>query len=1113
MSKSGKDKQLEQDLTHPALSETRPLFVDNRAGNTMARALHDHLQALNTEGALPFGVDIATAFFNVHGFNLIADELNKVGQVRLMLGAEPVPESQRPSRAPGDPPEPAFTKKLVDGALSQLDKGLEHDRDLLPFDEETDAAVRRLLEMLHSNKIEVRRVVRQFLHAKAYIFRLAGGGSVVGSSNLTFSGLRRNLELNLGQYSDPVVGKIENWFDELWEGAEPYDLAGLYDRLMAEYSPYLIFLRVLYELYGEELGEEEEESGDIPLLQFQQHGVWRALRILRKCGGVLIADGVGLGKTFTAGEIIRLYRERRQRVLLICPAALRDSTWRQFLNQHQLLVDSVSFEQLANDPSLGGKGNPLPNPIDDYALVVIDEAHNYRNPDSPARAGVLRQLLMGQRRDVVMLSATPVNNSLWDLYHLLRYFVKQDALLADRGVLSIRERFSKAMREDPFSLSPDLLYPIIDATTVKRTRKFIKKHYENDLIIMPDGRHMPIRFPKPIASTISYDLEEVLPGFLGELEDALMPADGHPRLTLARYTPDNYLLSGDSQPDPTISGLLRSALLKRFESSIHAFARTTGRMVEQHTLFLQALDDGKVIRKEFMRELSALDDEAIDELLETPGVTESSDQYDVVALRRDVESDLQLLDELHREAASVKPEDDPKLAALLEELDCIVVQAEQQAVDAEDAGQKMKVMIFSFYSDTIQWIETYLDRALEKHPRLRRYADRRVSVSGNIPHGGINREEAVFGFAPKTSGAPANRQDDRFDLIITTDVLAEGMNLQQCRNIINFDLPWNPMRLVQRHGRIDRIGSEHEEVFLRTFFPDAQLDRLLNLEGRVRRKLAQAAASVGVEATPIERGAEGDQSFAETREEIEKLHQGNNSLYEDGGTDSAAQTGEEYRQELRKALLQRGDEIRELPWKAGSGMARGPKRGHFFCARVGQRVYLRFIPYGEQGHSEQIIEEIGTCLRMIECTAETPKVMPTDLKQTAFAAWQLAREHIFNSWTYETDPANLHPRVPKINQKIAQYLREHPPVSLDQDDLKNVLDAIEAPCSRREEKMLRAVFESDDHTGIAKSNALVEEIARIGLEPYQAVEPLPPIEQEDIHLIAWMVIESEQVID
>jgi phosphatidylserine/phosphatidylglycerophosphate/cardiolipin synthase-like enzyme len=199
----------------------------------------------------------------------------------------------------------------VDQSLRELDAALLRGRDLLPFDLETDASIRRLLDLLRSGKIEVRRYTRQFLHAKAFLFRTPGGGLVTGSSNLTYAGLRKNVELNLGHFDTPAVPRVEAWFDELWADAEAFDLAAIYDRLMAEFPPYLIYLRVLYALYGEELAQEQQERGEIPLTTFQEHGVWRALRILQKCGGVLVADGVGLGKTFLAGAIIGQYRGRR----------------------------------------------------------------------------------------------------------------------------------------------------------------------------------------------------------------------------------------------------------------------------------------------------------------------------------------------------------------------------------------------------------------------------------------------------------------------------------------------------------------------------------------------------------------------------------------------------------------------------------------------------------------------------------------------------------------------------------------------------------------------------------------------------------------------------------
>ena len=165
-------------------------------------------------------------------------------------------------------------------------------------------------------------------------------------------------------------------------------------------------------------------------------------------------------------------------------------------------MECLSYEELAIDRQIAMADpdqfqDKLQRPLREYQLVVVDEAHNYRNPDAATRAAVLRKLLWGQRRDVLLLTATPVNNSLWDLYHLLRFYLRQDAFLADRGILSIRERFEAAAREDPSALSPDMLYPIIDATTVKRTRQFVKKHYGGDTIRLPDGREATIVFPAP----------------------------------------------------------------------------------------------------------------------------------------------------------------------------------------------------------------------------------------------------------------------------------------------------------------------------------------------------------------------------------------------------------------------------------------------------------------------------------------------------------------------------------------------------------------------------------------------------------------------------------------
>jgi hypothetical protein len=546
----------------------KPFFIDNQGGNTLSRALAEWLGDLESRSSLPNELCVASAYVNPGGLSQLARQTEKIGSIRLLFGAEPAAPSPSRRKPADEPAGPEQMQRLVRADLERMEQGFRQDRDLLPFGSEEDGELRRLIGFLRSSRVETRRYTRHFLHAKAFLVRGPEAGLVSGSSNLTRAGLTWNLELNLGHHDQPLVGRVERWYDELWQQAEPFDLAAIYEEALAAYPPYLVYLLVLWSLYRDEIDEELRETGGIPLTTFQLHGVWRARRILKELGGVLVADGVGLGKTFTAGEIIADYRKRRQRVLLLCPAALRDTTWQRFLHDNQLLVESLSYEQLANEKQLGGPTGHLKSPLEDYALVVVDEAHNYRNPDAPTRAEVLRKLLRGPRRDLVLLTATPVNNSLWDLFHVLRFFLKQDASLAGHGVRSIREKFEQAMKEDPFDLSPDLLYPVIDATTVKRTRRFVKRYYANDLIRGPDGTKVPIRFPRPVAVTIHYDLEGVLPGFFSRLEQILMPEHGRPELTMARYQSDRFRKGNRvDEPDTALVGLLRSALLKRFESS------------------------------------------------------------------------------------------------------------------------------------------------------------------------------------------------------------------------------------------------------------------------------------------------------------------------------------------------------------------------------------------------------------------------------------------------------------------------------------------------------------------------------------------------------------------
>ncbi len=801
----------------------KPKVVTNRGERTVAVAINEVLDTVfshphNTEHE----VWIATAYFNPGGFGLLADELDRVGKVRLLLGAEPQPQDAGPraltTGSPRDRKRSALRRALEGHA-----KNIEQDRDLLGFEQKADGAARRLIEWLRSGKVEVRRYEKGFLHGKAFLIPTDGEGVVAGSSNFTYAGLARNDELNLGWYQPYVVGQVRDWFVPLWEDSAPYDLAAVYEERFEPHDPYVVYLRMLYERYGREVEEEAAGEGQqgVHLTSFQRDGVWRAKRILADHHGVVIADGVGLGKTFVGGAIIDEYvKQRRQRVLIIAPAALRDGPWRKFLSDHQIYAELISYEEFAGDPQITGNDGKraLDQDVADYALVVVDEGHAFRNPETQ-RAEGLRTLLAGLPvKDLLLLTATPVNNSLFDLYNLLSLFIKNDAQFADRGILSLRRHFAEAAALDPDDLSPDRLFDVLDAVAVRRTRRFVKDFY-SDAKIRVNGHDVTIKFPTvKVEPPVTYALDDALPGFFARLEHSLDCASGGcehdteiaalPTLRLARYAPSRYLRSGESDAYETqLAGLLRSGLLKRFESSVHAFAMTCERMAASHDSFLALLAEGRVATGAGLKDWAStetddlLGGQVTDEVLE--GSFDAA-AFDVVNLQADAQADRKLLQQFAAAARKITRRDDPKLAALVEELAAIATQARGDAMSDADERDKRKTIVFTYFTDTVEWIERHLADVIAEDPRLAVYAGRTVSISGD---GLRDKTEVMYGFAPRSSEAPPGSDDDRYDLLISTDVLAEGVNLQQARHIVNYDLPWNPMRLVQRHGRIDRIGS------------------------------------------------------------------------------------------------------------------------------------------------------------------------------------------------------------------------------------------------------------------------------------------------------------------
>jgi len=1179
----------------------RPDFIDNANGNSLVNALNGHFAAAAEKGDLIAEFCIATAYFRPQAFDALMDSLEQLPKIRLLLGAEPLPGGDDDMKL-GEAEDPEeFAARKAEKAAQALLERLKRGRDKLPFTKADRQKIERFVAFLKKGKetgqIECRQVTKSFMHAKAYIFlgkdRIPKG-FVAGSSNLTPSGIRTSAELNLGVYEGVLPPKVTDWFDAQWEAASELPLLEIYEILLQHQDPYWIFIKVLFELYAADVLSEDKANNGFKVLEFQRHGIWRAKKILKELKGVIIADSVGLGKTYTAGGIISEYNAERKPVLIICPAAVRDSNWEDFLHKNYLTAEVVSYEELgckdsplmvsteemaklsgfgatgaAYFPFEGGVKNiaergrrhrHLRYDIDEYALIVIDEAHNYRNPYTPTRAAVLRNLLWGARpKDLVMLTATPVNNSLWDFFNLLRFFVRQNSQFADRGIPDLQGAFTQAMARDVNSLHPDELYPIVDATTVKRTRSFIKKYYSGELVWDKfEKKEVPLRFPDPMALTIRYSFEQQLGDFFSRLEECLAPSTGEPLIKFSRYKSGDYRKQQEDGRSnfnrTTIVGLIRSGLLKRLESSAYAFHKTINRMVREHEVFLRYLGEGKVIPTAALREMSAVEDEmdrsddveaAAKAIVKKSGAENYKDYDPQLAL--DVAADLVHLKKLRDMVAKAAgAQTDDKLDRLVEALAEIAKQAEEDAGERAPLGDRRKVLVFSYFADTAEWIHRHLAKVIATDDRLAAYreTDKQLRSENNgirlgWVSGGdesdLSSKKAAGGFAPYST---ESGMTDVYDILVTTDVLAEGVNLQQARHIINYDLPWNPMRMVQRHGRIDRIGSKYAKVYMRSFFPDERLDAMLKLHERISDKIAMAAASIGVTA-PIEGTNSSEREFTDDMAAVKRLEAQDAGLYEQGGTIESTQTAEQYRQELRiaqEAKWPSEQSLKDMPMKAGSVTRMGKVTGYFFLGRIKaivdqketQRLYLRFIRTDKDFKPVSVVDPAGasapaierreaTCLRLIECKPEQQRLLDSETlaEENAFDVWNgIIQPDILSAWNFETDIENIQTKIALVNQTAKDFIQQNlrgPGVALKEAQVNQVIDILDTVWPKREEALLREWLRGngEDFAGLSPqkhAEKMAMMILNIGLRPGVNRPPLPVAGPDDVELICWMGI-------
>ena len=1096
----------------------RPTLLDNRTEGAHGSGL----AALAADPPKDAPVSAATGYVNLGGLGTLAAVTGPpVRSVRLLLGLAPPPGGGSP--------------KQLRRFFAAADEQFLRDRNFARFP--PGRARRRLgpvAEWLRRPEVEVRRYRGAFLHGKAYLFgNLAGPrAALVTSANLTTAGMADNLELGLVEYHPPTVARALRWFDRLWQSPDAEDfeeglaqLLGADPVLDALEDPRTIYLRVLLEYFGVEFEEEPARPTAVHLADFQWDGFRRALRILERCRGVIYADGVGTGKTEIGLAFLEQYAAKEGRHALVVAPAQLVATWERRIHQANLPGRVLSFHRLAEDRQLNpeGKGRHLEVDKDTYRLVVVDEAHAFRNPDSGWHRALSR-LLGGAEKHAVFLTATPINNGLMDLFHLVMAFARHDGAFAEHGLRSLRELFESAgaMSRDGANLDPERLFPLADLVSVRRDRAFIEKYYPN--AAFPDGT--PLRFPEPELATERYEVDAVWPGLVTEITDAVQG------LTLARYRPDAYRkdarpknadrqgahpkdsgragAGADASGDSGLTGLLRSAILKRFESCHESCRLTVERMEKAHAAFLDAWEAG------FVPDSEALSAAAREELDETGAAawlleeTEEETRRPTAAfdpkLRAEVAADLKRLRTIRLRLDALRAEDDPKLETLVRLI-------------GESPSQK--IVVFSAFADTVRYLRARLPETVGGR--------RRTEVIGDETDPGQRLRE-LERFAPKSVFGPEHEvpEADEVDLLLSNDVLSEGQNLQQAAAVISYDFPWNPQRVVQRYGRVIRLKSEHPRVFLTTMLPaPGDLEPILKLEARIRFKLA-AAKLYGMEVGVVEPD-EPDEAEAE-REVLsfaERLAAGDPGLLREtlGAGYGEAFSGEslraDFHRRLREGELRR---LRSLPWGVGAAFrlpppgvfGAGPARrespwahrpGVFFACRTrnGER-YWRFVPLGEGAATGP--EPEGLHLRRIAPEGVAGlRQLPAEVDLED--AWQRAAASIVAEHRRLVAESREDLSV-GARQLWAIGVLRNPESKRAGPEVAAAVKALQAGRSRQVRRELGRIEKELAGKGISITTAadrILELVAAEGLRPVPPPKPLEPISgEEDLGVVCWMAL-------
>ena len=863
---------------------------DNHARGTVG----DFLKANIENGS---SLSVVSAYFTIHAFEVLKAYLWKIDGLRFLFG------------------EPDFIKNLdarnTDPKAFKIeDEGLQLDKPLQqrPIAKECADWIRKKVEIKSTRQSNL-------LHGKMY--HIANNDvekAIMGSSNFTVQGLglsqsNNNIELNLEVEDDQDRQDLKAWLDDVWnddkrlEDVKAKVIARL-EKLGDDQAPEFIYYKTLYELFRDDLearmnNEQKLEDTHLydtkiwdKLYDFQKDGVKSVIARLLRHNGCILADSVGLGKTYTALAVIKFFELRNERVLVLCPKKLRENwaLYPVYYSQHNnpFEDDKFGYSLLSHTDLSRYSGDADGTDLagfnwSNFDLVVIDESHNFRNDTKPKRddAGnithhsrytrLLEEVIKeGAQTKVLMLSATPVNTSLIDLRNQIYLMTekREDVFQKSLGISNIRALLGQAQREfkaweddkdsgrDKSKLLAKLgadFFQLLGGVSIARSRHQIENFYAVEIdeigkfpVQLPPENHHP---PTDLTGALSYK-------YL---------ADQIEKFSLSVYTPSSYVISAEAiqrlakekqdfrfnqlDREKFLIGMMQTNFLKRLESSAHSLTETLERTIgkiddllekiyryEQNQQTAQAGAD-ILLEDDILPE----DDEDDEEFL----VNRARHPYhlrelDCVRWKEDLIRDKGTLTEAWKSVKGITPERDGKLQAIKSH---IRDKAEHPPTD-KDGETNRKLLIFTTFKDTAEYLyENLSDLAVELDLNM-------AMVSGDVtrtPSRPNNFNAILTNFAPRARER-VEEDGDQIDLLIATDCISEGQNLQDCDTVLNYDIHWNPVRIIQRFGRIDRIGSRNKSVRMINYWPTEDMEVYLRLQSRVEARMALAdAAATGTD--------------------------------------------------------------------------------------------------------------------------------------------------------------------------------------------------------------------------------------------------------------------------